>query len=345
MERLSRASFGTGGLYLEKFVANARHIEVQIFGDGRARDRARRARLLRAAPQSEGDRGDSRAGLVGRRATARQRRPPRQSRQLSIGRHGGVHLRQGHRPLLLPGSQHPPPGGARRHRRGHRHRPGRVDGPPARPARLPPSRCGHSIQVRIYAEDPAKNFQPSAGHLTQVVWPADARVETWVEPGTEVTPYYDPMLAKIIVRGDDARRGRSQDCAPRWRHAHRRHRDQSRIPAPGLRASRLRRRRHLHARSCAIFRTAASHRCARGGHPDHRPGLSRPPRLLARRRAALGPHGFALVPPGQPPGGQSGSAAGLEITVTGPTLRFTCDAIIALTGADFGAPHCRRHRR
>ncbi len=36
-----------------------------------------------------------------------------------------------------------------------------------------------------------------------VAWPAGARVETWVESGTEVTPYYDPMLAKIIVRGED----------------------------------------------------------------------------------------------------------------------------------------------
>src|SRR5208282_745516 len=62
---------------------------------------------------------------------------------------------------------------------------------------------GSSIQARLYAEDPAKNFQPSAGRLSEVVWPRDARVETWVESGSEVTPYYDPMLANIIVHGDD----------------------------------------------------------------------------------------------------------------------------------------------
>ena len=62
---------------------------------------------------------------------------------------------------------------------------------------------GCSIQVRLYAEDPAKDFQPSAGRLSLVAWPAGARVETWVESGTEVTPYYDPMLAKIIVHGED----------------------------------------------------------------------------------------------------------------------------------------------
>ena len=65
-------------------------------------------------------------------------------------------------------------------------------------AHIRPAGC--SIQVRVYAEDPAKNFQPSSGRLSHVEWPSQARVETWVESGTEVTPFYDPMLAKIIVR-------------------------------------------------------------------------------------------------------------------------------------------------
>jgi len=62
---------------------------------------------------------------------------------------------------------------------------------------------GHSIQVRIYAEDPAKNFQPSIGLLTEVKVDPDARCETWVESGTEITPFYDPMVAKIIVHAAD----------------------------------------------------------------------------------------------------------------------------------------------
>ena len=60
-------------------------------------------------------------------------------------------------------------------------------------------REGCSIEARVYAEDAAKNFQPSVGRLSHVKWPEKVRVETWVEAGTEVTPYYDPMLAKIIV--------------------------------------------------------------------------------------------------------------------------------------------------
>ena len=67
---------------------------------------------------------------------------------------------------------------------------------------------GHSIQARIYAEDPGKNFRPSAGTLHQVVFPDvvlsnPVRCDGWVETGTEVTPYYDPLLAKLIVHAAD----------------------------------------------------------------------------------------------------------------------------------------------
>ncbi len=62
---------------------------------------------------------------------------------------------------------------------------------------------GHAIQVRIYAEDPNHNFQPSAGLLTAVDFPADVRVDGWIAAGTEVTPYYDPLLAKVLVHDVD----------------------------------------------------------------------------------------------------------------------------------------------
>ena len=58
---------------------------------------------------------------------------------------------------------------------------------------------GHSIQARIYAEDPAKDFQPSSGLLTEVTPPTDARWDAWIETGCEVSPYYDPLLAKVLV--------------------------------------------------------------------------------------------------------------------------------------------------
>ena len=68
-----------------------------------------------------------------------------------------------------------------------------------------PAPQGAAMEVRIYAEDPLRNFQPSPGTLTEVVFPdADwVRVDGWISSGSEVSPHYDPMLAKLIVHGTD----------------------------------------------------------------------------------------------------------------------------------------------
>jgi 3-methylcrotonyl-CoA carboxylase alpha subunit len=63
--------------------------------------------------------------------------------------------------------------------------------------------AGHAIEVRLCAEDPARNFLPSIGPATHVRFPADARVDTALRPGDAVTPDYDPMIAKLIVHGPD----------------------------------------------------------------------------------------------------------------------------------------------
>ncbi len=61
---------------------------------------------------------------------------------------------------------------------------------------------GHSIEVRIYAEEPEKGFLPSVGRLAYFKTPAPSahvRLDTGVEQGDEITPHYDPMIAKLIV--------------------------------------------------------------------------------------------------------------------------------------------------
>ena len=61
---------------------------------------------------------------------------------------------------------------------------------------------GHAIEARIYAEDPDKGFLPSTGRLSHLLPPAASvhvRVDTGVEQGDEITPHYDPMIAKLIV--------------------------------------------------------------------------------------------------------------------------------------------------
>jgi len=69
---------------------------------------------------------------------------------------------------------------------------------------------GHALEARIYAEDPAKGFLPSTGDLVHLAPPAESlhvRVDTGVEEGDEISPHYDPMIAKLIVW--DADRGRA----------------------------------------------------------------------------------------------------------------------------------------
>src|SRR4051812_10218808 len=65
---------------------------------------------------------------------------------------------------------------------------------------------GHAVEVRLYAEDPARNFLPSTGTLVHLRLPresAHVRVDTGVREGDTVTPYYDPMIAKVIVHDRD----------------------------------------------------------------------------------------------------------------------------------------------
>ena len=62
---------------------------------------------------------------------------------------------------------------------------------------------GWAMEARLYAEDPAKGFLPSIGRLDGLRFPKKARVDTGFEEGDQVSPYYDPMLAKIICADDD----------------------------------------------------------------------------------------------------------------------------------------------
>jgi acetyl-CoA carboxylase biotin carboxylase subunit/3-methylcrotonyl-CoA carboxylase alpha subunit len=71
-------------------------------------------------------------------------------------------------------------------------------------------RKGHSIEVRVYAEDPSKGFIPKPGPIAELVWAGGAgevqtnklRVESGVRAGNVVTPFYDPMIAKVVAWGE-----------------------------------------------------------------------------------------------------------------------------------------------
>ena len=230
-------------------------------------------------------------------------RPSGWARRVSyqIGGNGGVHLRRRYGAVLFPGSEHAAAGGARRHRRSHRHRSGRVDGAAGRgrycrrPARHDAgctastgcARCRFGSTPRI----PRRSSSPAPGGFPTSHGPTDARVETWVESGTEVTPFYDPMLAKIIVRGEDRAR-RSAEMRAALGEACRIAGIETnlRLSAAGLRATLRSPPAASPPRSCAISSTAAT--------PSTCSSRERRPRCRITR-AALG-YWHVGVPPSGP---------------------------------------------
>ena len=215
VRRLSQNNFSNSGVFLEKFVEHARHIEVQIFGDGAGtvvtlgeRDcsaQRRNQKVIEEAPAP----GLSEEVRQRMHATARRLGETINYRNAGTvefifdpDTDGFYFLEVNTRLQVEHGVTEQVYGvdivrwmvelGA-----------GTLTGLEARAAALTPS--GHAIQARIYAEDPNKDFQPGAGLLSHVSWPEmdGLRIDHWVQPGTEVSPLFDPMLAKVIVHGPD----------------------------------------------------------------------------------------------------------------------------------------------
>lgn len=192
---------------------------------------------------------------------------------------------------------------------------------------------GAAIEVRLYAEDPLRQFQPAPGVLTEVSFPPGVRVDGWVSTGTEVPAFYDPMLAKLIV------------------HAPTREQALDRL-AEALARTRL----HGIATNLDYLRQIVDDARFRAGELSTRflDGFVYRPAAIEVLEAGTytsvqdypGREGYwnIGVPPSGPMDdyafrmanrivGNTPDAAGLETTLVGPTLRFHGDAIVALTGA------------
>jgi len=198
--------------------------------------------------------------------------------------------------------------------------------------------AGHAIQARVYAEDPGRQFQPSPGLLTEVAFPADdrrtLRIDSWVESGCEVPPFFDPMLAKIIVWQP------TREAAIDALHA-----ALGNTRLYGVETNRS------YLQQILTFAPFAS------GEPWTRclEGLVYQAATLEVLSAGTqttiqdypGRTGYWAV--GVPPSGPMDSralrlgnrllgndegTAALEITLSGPTLKFNCDAQLAVTGAE-----------
>ena len=134
-----------------------------------------------------------------------------------------------------------------------------------RSTRRASSRAGASIQVRLYAEDPGRDFRPSAGLLTHVAWPEDARVETWVAERIRGLAVLRSDAGQDHRHGRDARRGAEQAADRARRDRDRRHRDQSRLSPAIVAPRRARERRDAHAHAAEFRLPGRHHRGARAG--------------------------------------------------------------------------------
>ena len=209
VQRLSLANFKDGGVFLEKFVAEARHIEVQIFGDGKGKVIALGERDCSAQRRNQKVIEETPApNLADDVRSALHEAAVRLGETVSYESAGTVefiydaveekfYFLEVNTRLQVEHPVTEEVTGLDLVEMMVRQAAGDL-GDLVQYERAPQ---GHAIEVRLYAEDPARNFQPSSGLLTQVSFPAGVRVDGWIATGTEVTPFYDPMLAKIIVKG------------------------------------------------------------------------------------------------------------------------------------------------
>ncbi|NUP50370.1 MAG: urea carboxylase [Catenulispora sp.] len=349
--RLAAANFGTGAVFVERLVRPARHVEVQLFGDG-----------------------DGRIAVFGDRDCSLQRRNqkvieeapapglPEHVRELlhrsahdllaSVGYRSAGTVEFVYDPVREQASflevntrlqvEHPVTEEVfgvdlvalmlRLARDGAAGLEESLFG-----AHLP---VGHAVEARVYAEDPGKGNLPSSGLVTAAVLPgfgaaalSGVRVDGWIEAGMEVSPFYDPMLAKVI--GCGPRRGDALD-----------------VLAEGLAAARV----DGIVSNIGLLRALTSDPALRAGthststldvtaDPDPRidvvtPGVQTTVQDLPGRiglwSVGVPPSGpfdavsfaEANLAVGNPPG-----APALEITAAGPTLRFSAASIVAVTGA------------
>ena len=209
VQRLAANNFKDSGVFVEKYVARGRHIEVQIFGDGKGRVVALGERDCSA--QRRNQKVVEETPAPGLSAATRARlldTAVKLGQVVNYANAGTVEYLldtdTGEFYFLEVNTRLQVEHGVTEEVTGIDLVEWMVRQAAGEPLLLSiPEPSGASIQVRLYAEDPARDFRPSSGLLTKVAWPAGTRIETWVESGSEVSPYYDPMIAKLIVKGKD----------------------------------------------------------------------------------------------------------------------------------------------
>jgi len=198
---------------------------------------------------------------------------------------------------------------------------------------------GHAIQARVYAEDPNKDFQPSAGLLSEVKFPETEhlRIDHWLETGIEVPALFDPMLAKVITIADNR-----DDAIEQLKEA------LSETTLYGIETNKDYVREILNTSVFKKGEIFTRYLNDFSTHPCSIDVLSSG--TLTTIQDYPGRTGYWNI--GVPPSGpfdqysfnlgnrlldNPENAAGLEITLNGPTLRFNNDTQIVLSGAAMDA--------
>ncbi|HTF95304.1 MAG TPA: urea carboxylase [Cellvibrio sp.] len=222
VKRLGKNNFADDGVFLEKFIAAARHIEVQVFGDGNGtavaigeRDCSSQRRNQKVVEECPAP------NLPDDQRTAMQKVAEQLLASVNYRNAGTVEFIYDSQEekfyFLEVNTRLQVEHGVTEEVYGVdlvewmlKQAAGELGN--IRELRDQLSPKGHAIQVRVYAEDPALNFQPCAGLLSKVEFPTlteNVRIDHWIESGIEVPAYFDPMLAKIIVKD----RGRAEALA------------------------------------------------------------------------------------------------------------------------------------
>jgi urea carboxylase len=341
VRRLAQSNFSDAGVFIERYIADARHIEVQIFGDGAGKVRAlgerdcslqrRNQKVVEETPAPH-LRSEVREALLdtARRlaASARYRSAgtveyvvdARTQEFFFLEVNARLQVEHGVTELVT---------GVDLVEWMVRLAAGEM--PPLDSLRIEPR--GHAVQARLYAEDPWRNFQPSTGVLTAASFPEGLRVDTWVEPGTEVSAFYDPMLAKLLAHADT--RGQALQQLSQGLQATRIAGLESNLDylRQVMRFEPFAQGRHT-TRSLASFSPPSN--AIEVLAPGVQTSVQDWPGRLGYWQVGVPPSGpmdaLSLRLANRLLGNEQGSAA-LEITAAGPTLRFRSAARVALCGA------------
>ena len=345
VKRQGQSNFGDAGVFLERYIGRARHIEVQLFGDGQGRVMAlgerdcslqrRNQKVVEEAPAPllpDAVRSELFAAAVRLGEAAKYRSAGTVEFLYDADRAEFFFLEMNTRLQVEHGVTEMVMG---------------IDlvewmvrgaaGDYAFLDRETPRPQGHSVQMRLYAEDPSLDYRPTSGTLTALEFPADIRVETWCSAGSTVSAWYDPMLAKLIVHAPsreeaveaaqkalDASRVDGIETNLRWL------RDVVRTPAftSGEVSTRVLDGVAYHPNSIRVVSGGTATTVQDWPGRQHLWAVGVPP------SGPMDDQSFRL---GNRLLGNPEGTAGLEATVTGPTLSFVAAARICLMGADFGA--------